>query len=106
MKSGPRDDLITIERNSGTQEDAFGAPVEAWTSYAERWAKVVYGTGSERRQAGNEGAQQSATFRTLADPETLAVTTGDRIIFGSIWDIVNVSPLERDGVEFTAIRRA
>ncbi|MEM9085307.1 MAG: head-tail adaptor protein [Pseudomonadota bacterium] len=106
MKAGKRDDLITIERNGGTAEDTFGGVQKGWATYATVWAEVVYGTGSERRQAGNEGAQQSATFRVLADPETLGVTTADRINFNGTWDIVNVSPLARDGIEYTAMRRS
>ena len=71
------------------------------------WCEVIYGSGQERRDAGLEGADQPATFRTLASTETLAVTVADRINFdGFYWDITNVSPLDRDGVEWTAIRRA
>lgn len=106
MQSGPRDDLITIERNTGTGENAFGEITEGWTTYTTAWAEVIYGKGSERRQSATEGADQPATFRLLADTETLAITTKDRISFGGIWDIGNVSPLGRDGVELTAIRRA
>lgn len=107
MKSGPRDDLITIERNSGSSENAFGEITESWATYTTAWAQVIYGSGSERRDAGLEGADQPATFRVLAGTETLAVTVADRIVFdGDNWDITNVSPLKRDGVEYTAIRRA
>lgn len=107
MKSGNRDRLVTIERNSGTTENAFGEVVENWASYCTAWCEVIYGSGQERRDAGLEGADQPATFRTLASTETLAVTVADRINFdGFYWDITNVSPLDRDGVEWTAIRRA
>lgn len=105
MRSGPRDDLITIERDTDTTENAFGEIQEGWTTYAIAWAQVVYGSGAERRNTATEGAEQTATFRVLACDETLGVTTLDRIQFGGIWDIVNVSPLLRDGVEYTAIRR-
>ena len=107
MKSGPRDDLITIERNTGTGENAFGEVTAGWTTYATAWAEVIYGKGSERRQSAVEGADQPATFRVLAETETKAVTVADRINFGGdIWDITNVSPLDRDAIEYTAIRRA
>jgi len=106
MKSGPRDDLITIERNSGTSENAFGEITESWSTHTTAWAEVIYGKGSERRTSAVEGADQPATFRVLAETETLAVTIADRINFGGdIWDIHNVSPLDRDGVEYTATRR-
>lgn len=106
MRSGTRDRLITIERDTGTSEDTFGAITSGWTSYATAWAEVIYGTGTERRESASEGTDQPATFRVLAETETLAVTTADRISFdGSIWDIHNVSRLGRDGVEYTAMRR-
>lgn len=106
MKAGKRDDLITIERNSGTSEDAFGNPTESWTTYATAWAEVVYGSGSERRTTAVEGAEQTATFRVLADTVTKAVTPADRISFEGTWDIHSVTPLDRDGIEFTAVKRA
>lgn len=107
MKSGPRDDLITIERFGITGEDSMGAPIKGWTSYATAWAQVVYGTGQERREAGLEGADQTANFRVLADTETRSVTVADRIILnGDVWDITSPAPLDRDGIEWTAIRRA
>lgn len=106
MRSGPRDDLITIERDTGTGENAFGEITESWTTHATAWAEVIYGKGSERRTSAVEGADQPATFRVLAETETRSVTVRDRISFGGIWDITNVSPLDRDGIEITAIRRA
>lgn len=106
MKSGPRDDLITIERDTGTGENAFGEITEGWTTHTSAWAEVIYGKGSERRASATEGADQPATFRVLAEPETVSVTVKDRISFNGIWDITNVSPLDRDAVEYTAIRRA
>ena len=107
MKAGQRDRLITIERDSGTGETAFGEVTASWATYATAWAQVIYGTGGERRESAVEGADQPATFRILADTTNLGITTADRIVFdGDNWDIVNVSPLLRDGIELTAIRRA
>lgn len=105
MKSGPRHNLITIQRDSGVAENAAGERVESWSAYATAWAEIIYGTGSERREAGAEGGQQVATFRVPAFTETLATTTADRISFNGIWDINGAVPLDRDGVEFTAMKR-
>lgn len=105
MKSGPRDDLITIERNTGTSENAFGEPQEGWVSFVDAWAQVIYGAGSERRESAVEGAEQTATFRILADTDTLSITAKDRVSFNGIWDIHTAVPLDRDGVEITAVRR-
>lgn len=106
MTSRRRDDLITLERNTGTSENAFGEVTATWTTLATAWAQVIYGNGNERRKAGLEGADQPATFRVLANSVTRALTVQDRISFGGAWDIVNVSPLDRDAIEITAIRRA
>lgn len=105
MKSGPRTDIITIQRDTGTTEDLAGARIEAWTTYTTAWAETIYGTGSERREAGKEGGSQVATFRVPVFTETLATTTADRISFNGIWDIVGAVPLGTDGVELTAIKR-
>jgi head-tail adaptor len=105
MRSGPRTDLITIQRDTGTSENAAGERVESWGTYTTAWAQTVYGTGSERREAGKEGGSQVATFRVPASTETLATTTADRISFNGIWDIVGAVPLGTDGVELTAIKR-
>lgn len=106
MKAGPRDKQIIIQRDTGTSENTFGERVQSWGTYATEWAQVVYGTGGERRAAGLEGAEQTATFRVLANALTLAVTPRDRVSFNGIWDVVGAVPLGRDGVEITAIKRA
>lgn len=106
MKSGPRDDKITIERFTVT-EDAFGGTVQNWASLTDAWAQVIYGTGAERREAGLEGADQTATFRILNDSTTRTITTADRIVFGGDnYDITSAVPMDRDGIELTAIKRA
>ncbi|MEO1921823.1 MAG: head-tail adaptor protein [Sphingomonadaceae bacterium] len=104
MKAGKRDRLISVERYTIT-EDAFGGTVETWAAHLQAWAQIIYGTGQERREAGRENASQPATFRLLADSDTLGITTDDRIAFdGDTWDIVSLSPLGRDGLEITAAR--
>lgn len=104
MRAGKRDRLVSVERYTIT-EDAFGSPVQTWAEHLQAWAQIIYGTGAERREAGREGATQPATFRLLADADTLGITTADRIAFdGDNWDIVSLSPLGRDGLEITATR--
>jgi len=106
MRSGKRDDLITIERNSGTSENAFGEVTESWATLTTAWAEVIYGAGSERRETAIEGAEQTATFRILADSTTRGITPADRISFGGVWDIHSAVMLDRDGIEITAVRRS
>lgn len=108
MRAGVRDQLISFQRDTGTGKDSHGGKTATWTAYTQAWAQVVFGTGQERREAAQEAASTSATFRVLPTPLTLALTTRDRIggYLGADWDITSVVPLGRDGVEVTAIRKA
>lgn len=104
MKAGPRDRKVIIERATVTT-DEYGGTTSTWATYATAFAQVIFGTGAERREAAQESATAPATFRVLATAKTRAVTVKDRINFdGSFWDIVSSVPLDRDGVEITAIR--
>jgi hypothetical protein len=72
-----------------------------------RLAKVLYGTGAERRAASVEGAVQTATFRVMADSLTRTVAITDRISFdGLVWDIGAISPVGGPvayEIEFTGV---
>lgn len=106
MRAGPRDQPVTFQRDTGTTKDAHGGKTASWTTYVQAFAQVVFGSGSERREAAQEASSQPATFRVPANPLTRALTVKDRIggYLGSNWDIVSVSLLGRDGVEVTAVR--
>lgn len=105
-RSGPRDRKIEIQSFT-TADDSFGNPVKTWAELQTVWADVIYGTGQERREVGVEGADQRATFRTITNSVLAAVTPNNRIVFeGQNWDIINVAPLDRDAIEYTAIRRS
>ncbi|MBH9537523.1 head-tail adaptor protein [Novosphingopyxis sp. YJ-S2-01] len=106
MKAGPRDDLITFQRYKQT-ENSFGEPEDADepTAIGEAYAEVIYGKGSERREAAKESAKVPATFRVRANTLTRSIRTGDQIAFdGAVWDIESNVPLDRDGREITATR--
>lgn len=105
MKSGPRDDLIDIERKSVTSDD-YGGEVETWATYATEWAQVIYGSGREQREAAQLAGSLPATFEVLANPLTLAVTELNRINFdGDTWNIIAPpARLGRDGVRIQAVR--
>lgn len=105
MKAGPRDTLITIQRKSVTT-DEFGGEIEAWNDLCREWVDYRPGSGTERRQAAQEGAALVATFRALASSNTRSVTPLDRLSFGGIWDITSSVRLGRDGIEITAVRAA
>lgn len=91
----------TVSRASvGTKKTA------SWSSLGYAMARVFYGTGAERREAGVEQASQSATFNVLSDSVTRAATAEGRIVFGGLnWDITGIAPLltAPAEIEFTAV---
>lgn len=105
MTAGRRDQLVTLQRFSATQDES-GEEVQTWADLAQEWAAVFYGRGDERRQAAMEQGAQPATFQMLSNEVTTALTLKDRIIHGGNWDIQGVSPdtPQRGLIEFTATR--
>ena len=95
---------IAFERGVTVRSGLGREPAAQWASLGTVWAKVLFGTGQERRQAGAEGASQTATFRVLSSLLTRGVTERDRIQFdGRAWDITSISPIGvRDEIEFVA----
>ncbi len=89
MTAGGRDQLVAIERNEPT-ENARGDMVDNWVPVTRAWARVIFGRGSERRQAAREQVVQAATFIVLSEIRTRAVTADDhRIVHkGALWDVV------------------
>jgi len=107
LSSGDRDRRITFLRAAYVRND-HNEKVPTWGAVGDRWAQVIFGAGSERREAAQNSADAPATFRVLHDGLTAAVTTTDRIRFeGSDWDIKSNVPLGRpnEGREITAIRK-
>lgn len=108
-KAGPRDTLITFQRAT-TTTDGAGQSIETWADYAKEWAAVRYGSARERRErreASQLAANQTATFRMLANSKTRDLTPLDRIIgyLGGIWNITDVALITRAEVEVTAVRK-
>ena len=106
IAGGALDKRITIERFTVTTDD-YGGEVKAWATYCTAWANVTFGKGDERRQAAQEQASLTATFRVRANATTAAIATTDRIQFdGAAWDIASNVPYKREGRDITAIRPA
>lgn len=106
MTAGRRDQLITLERATVTQ-DGYGEEVEAWASIGNEWAAVYYGRGDERRQAAMEQGWQPATFNMLANDRTRGLTLKDRLTLnGAVFDIEGIAPdtPKRGQIEITAVR--
>jgi head-tail adaptor len=102
--SGKRDRKITFMRRIAV-ENELGTDDEVWSFLTYAWAKVLFGTGSERRDAGAAGGLQPATFRVMSTASLRGVTSADRIEFmGRQWGITSVAPVGPQGseIEFTA----
>ena len=91
-----------------TIEDALGVEINGDGIAVPARAKVLFGTGAERREAGQAGSQQSATFRVRSTAALRGVDARWEIDFqGARWGIASVVPIDRDGIEieFTATRK-
>lgn len=103
--TGERDRRIVFQSGAPVRGALGREPISAWSYIGRAWAKVLFGTGSERRAAGAEGASQAATFRVLSNGMTRGVTTDNRILFDRRgWDITSISPIGvNDEIEFVAV---
>lgn len=101
--AGRRDGLVIFERAT-VGRSGLGVETEVpWTELCRAMARVLYGTGQERRDAAAQGSSQAATFRVLSNPDTRGVTTKDRISFaGLVWNITGWAPIGSHEIEFTA----
>lgn len=108
IPAGDRTTLVTFERASVSSDD-YGGETLTWASIERAWAKVLYGPGSERRQAAQEGADQAVTIMVNWTPALADVVPKDRASFdGFAWDI-NSPPARvgmNDELHFTAVRTA
>jgi head-tail adaptor len=97
---------ITFQRATYTRDSLGSRQPSGWATLVTAKAKVLYGTGAERREAGVETGTQAATFRVRSSAGTRGVTYQDRISFnGAAWDITGISPLmlAPAEIEFTAV---
>lgn len=97
--AGARDTRVVFERAQASLDD-HGGEVSAWGDLGKEHAAIIYGRGSERRQAAMERGAQSVTVQARANNLTRGVTVRDRVRFsGRTWDIEGIVP-RRDVVEF------
>lgn len=70
MRAGEQDHFVRIERNSATGVDPEGQPLEAWTTFAEAWAKRRDTRGREyfagTEAPGQLTAEATAVFTVYA----------------------------------------
>lgn len=96
MAATPRGEFdtgIVFERAvTGTDGRGTERPLD-WGRIVGAWAKVLNGTGAERRQAAAEEAVQTAIFRVLRTPSIGEVTERDTIVArGTRWAIRGIAP--------------
>lgn len=85
---GQRDVLIIVQRRGAETDDGYTKQPGAWAEYARGWARLRYGSASERREAAQDRAAQAATFELDWTPKLAAILLTDRIIaFDTAWDI-------------------
>lgn len=108
MKKGRLNKRLRIERTGEPIDDGYNTVPGEWALLCNAWCDVFYGTGTEQRQAAQEGASQSASFEVLSNVKTRTVSVADRIVFdGANWDISANIEIERGaGRRITAVRAA
>ena len=105
-----------IQRVGEPVDDGYNTVPGAFAPYSTEYARIIYGSGREQREAAQESATQTATFEVLSHPLTRAVSVTDRICYPiddadpdnwPTWDIQAVSDLGyNEGVRITATRTA
>ena len=107
MKAGRLDRRIRIERKAVTYSPS-GAPLEAWSTLATRWAEARPLDGTERFSEPQLLAQGFTTFRIRWSSSVSDVDPLDRAIFdGRVYDIMAVREIgRREGLEIDAVYRA
>lgn len=109
LAAGKRDRLVGFY-SATVAVDRLGVEGEpSWSLEESAWAAVSFGTSAERREAGQQSASQSATFRVLASTVLRGADGTWSIMFdGDRWGItgkpVAVGP-QGEELEFTAIRK-
>jgi head-tail adaptor len=91
IPAGERTTLVTFERGTPVGDDYTDEKSIDWNDLQLEvtvMAKVLYGTGEERRQAAQEGATQAATIMVNWTPTLAGVVAKDRATFHAVaWDI-------------------
>jgi hypothetical protein len=106
MRAGRRNRLVTFYPVT-TTEDGLGVEGVSQGTGRQVWVSVQYGSGAERREAGQAGSVQSATFRGPTSAWLRGATERWEIEHdGARWGITSIAPIEDAGdIEFTAIRK-
>lgn len=104
IPAGNRDRRVSFY-SVGTSEGSSGVEIDgARTLIEAAFASVLYGTGSERREAGQAGSMQTATVRVLSTAALRGVDETCELDFdGASWGVVSIAPVgaQQREIEFT-----
>lgn len=103
--SGEFNRLVTFERPIARQSEMGREPAQDWDELGRAWARVLFGTGAERRAAGLEQATQAATIRVRSTSMTRLVQATDRAwVEGGAWNVTGTAPIGvNDEIEITVV---
>jgi len=99
MRAGKLDREVTLQKRSASQ-DAFGAPVETWSTLATVWAEVREERGREFFSGGTASEEKRSFFIRWMN----GITSKDRVLYNGIaHDIRSIREIGRqDGLEILA----
>lgn len=107
---------IVIQRTGEPFDDGMTMQPGPWQIYATEYARIIWGSGREQREAAQESGSQIASFEVLSNSKTRVLSVADRICYPvtdpdpvkwPAWDIQAVADLGfNDGVRVTAQRAA
>lgn len=82
MRAGSLRNRVEFQRDGGTSQDAYGAPVANWSTYALRWARIETLGGGEDEVSRTYAAICSHAI-TVRDLDALAISPAHRIKLGA-----------------------
>jgi hypothetical protein len=111
IPAGERTTPVKFQRGTAVSDDYTSESSIDWSTLVfdvDVMAKVLYGTGAERRQAAQEAAQQAATVLVNWTPQLAGVVPKDRAVFDNFeWDIVNVARIGLNNeIHYSVVRSA
>lgn len=98
MNPGNMTQLVTLQQDTGSSKDAFGAPVESWGTLAQVWARVVWLGSRERFRGQRTLAAKAASVQIYYRTD---ITEQHRVLIGAEqFEITGIKELgDREGLD-------
>jgi len=88
LSAGEKRHIVTVEKK-GAVRGSMGEEIEAWTTFARIWCKIVPGKGREAEESRRETGRVPTRFYTRY---RVAITQAMRLRFGlRVFEIVHVA---------------